>query len=235
MILRRLPLIVGFLPIIGIHLSYIVAMNAGVVQECIPYIDGCVTISATGRYPPSTYLFKGVMLPQALLLAVYWLFAVAWYRAICGVSEQPLRGIDRWIGGIGVAGALFLVLYVTFLGAYDEFYTLMRRFGVYFYFLFSVVAQLLMTIQILRHGASSALLRHGKMKLFLVIAPFVLGIFNWVMKAILGDDSGPIESRVEWTVSMMMQLWFVVSYYSWKATDFGAAYSVGKGNWIRPS
>jgi len=234
MILRRLPLIVGFLPVIGIHLSYIIAMNAEVVQTCIPYIDGCVTISATGRYPPSTYLFKAVMLPQALLLGVYWLFAVAWYRAVCGVSGGAMRVIDRWIAGIGLAGAFFLVLYVTFLGAYDEFYTLMRRFGVYFYFLLTVVAQLLMTIQILRHSDHAALRRQGKIKLFLVISPFVLGIFNWTMKAILGDDAGPIESRVEWTVSLMMQMWFVVSYYSWKTTGFAGQYSVSKGDWIRP-
>lgn len=233
MILRLLPLFVGFLPIIGIHLSYIIAMNAGVVQECIPYIDGCVTISATGRYPPSTYLFKGVMLPQALLLAVYWLFAVAWYRAISGASAGPVRPIDRWIGGFGVAGALFLILYVTFLGAYDEFYTLMRRFGVYFYFLCSVVAQLIMTAQILRHGNDPALRKQGKIMLFLVISPFVLGIFNWTMKAILGDDAGPIESRVEWTVSLMMQLWFVVSYYSWKTTEFSGSYKVREGEWLR--
>jgi len=232
MILRLLPLIVGFLPIIGIHLSYIIAMNAGVVQECIPYIDGCVTISATGRYPPSTYMFKAVMLPQALLLGVYWLFAVAWFRAIGGVSEGPIRPVDRWIGGIGLGGAFFLVMYVTFLGAYDDFYTLMRRFGVYFYFLLTVVAQLIMTIQIMRHSNNPVLRRHGRVKLFLVIAPFILGIFNWTMKALI-EDAGAIESRVEWTVSLMMQLWFVVSYYSWKVTGFSGRYAVENGDWYR--
>ena len=74
--------------------------------------------------------------------------------------------------------------------------------------------------------------RHGRVKLFLVIAPFVLGIFNWTMKALI-EDAGAIESRVEWTVSLMMQLWFVVSYYSWKVTGFSGRYAVENGDWYR--
>lgn len=228
--LRVLPLIAGFLPIIGIHLSYIIAMNAGLVQECIPYLDGCVTISATGRYPPSSHFFKATLLPQAVLLCVYWGFAVAWLRALKGTSQQPLEPIDRWIMAVGFGGAFFLVLYVTFLGTYDEFYTVMRLYGVYFYFLFTVLAQLLLTLQVRKYALDQQLRRYTNIQLALCLAPFVLGILNWTMKALL-DDAAPIESRIEWVVSLMMQLYFIVGFYAWKHTGFGGKYAVTKGAW----
>lgn len=230
MILRLLPLIVGFLPIIGIHLSYIIAMNAGHVQECIPYLDGCVTISATGRYPPSSHFFKATLLPQAVFLAVYWGFAVAWLRALNGNSDSSVKPMETAIGLIGFGGAFFLVLYVTFLGTYDEFYTVMRLFGVYFYFLLTVLAQLLLTLQVRKYTEDNTLRRYANIQLALCLAPFVLGIFNWTMKAIL-DDAAPIEARIEWLVSLMMQLYFIVGYYSWKHTGFGGKYTVSRGNW----
>jgi hypothetical protein len=85
MLLRLLPLITGFAPIFAVHVSYLIGIRAGVLRACIPYIEGCTSISATGRYPPASFLFKSVMMPEAILLALYWLFSVAWLR----VSPVP--------------------------------------------------------------------------------------------------------------------------------------------------
>ncbi len=230
MILRLIPLITAYLPIIGIHLSYLVAMNAGHVQECIPYLDGCVTISATGRYPPSSHFFKATLLPQSVFLAVYWGFAVAWLRALNGNSAKPLTLMECAIGSIGFGGAFFLILYVTFLGTYDDFYTVMRLFGVYFYFLLTVLAQLLLVLQVRKYARDSLFKRYTNIQLLLCTAPFVLGAINLTLKATL-DDSAAIEARIEWAVSMMMQLYFIAAYYTWKHTGFGAKYTVERGSW----
>ena len=155
MLLRTLPLITGLLPIAAIHLSYVIAVNAEVLPRCIPYIHGCVSISATGRYPPASFLFKAVMMPEAAILAVYWLGNVAWLRSLSREAGET-RTIGTAIGGFGVAGTIFLVLYVTFLGTSEPFYEFMRRFGVYLYFLFSVIAQIILAVQVLRLPAGSA-------------------------------------------------------------------------------
>ena len=115
MLIRLLPLITGFAPIIAAHLSYLIAIRSGILAACIPYIEGCTSISATGRYPPASFLFKSVMMPEAILLAAYWLFSVAWLRSlslIAGRNEKPGTSIAVF----GVAGAIFLIVYVTFLG-----------------------------------------------------------------------------------------------------------------------
>jgi hypothetical protein len=143
MLLRLLPLITGFAPIFAVHVSYLIGIRAGVLRACIPYIEGCTSISATGRYPPASFLFKSVMMPEAILLALYWLFSVAWLRSLERSAGRSGNG-GTTIAVFGVAGALFLIVYVTFLGTQGPVYDFMRRFGVYLYFLFTVVAQLIL-------------------------------------------------------------------------------------------
>ena len=62
MLVRILPLVTGFLPIIGIHVSLVVSMTLGPIEPCFPYIDGCASISATGRYEPASFIFKPAMM-----------------------------------------------------------------------------------------------------------------------------------------------------------------------------
>lgn len=227
MLLRILPLITGLLPIVAIHLSYLIAIYAEKVTACIPYIHGCVSISATGRYPPASFLFKAAMMPEAVILALYWLGNVAWLRAL-NRSVGETRNIGTAVGGFGVAGAMFLILYVTFLGSHEPFYEFMRRFGVYLYFLFSVIAQIILAIKVLRMPAgtcSAFLVRITRIQLALSLIPFALGILNLVLKAIF-EDSNPSENVIEWIFALMMQSYFVLSYFSWRDTQFTVRFLV---------
>ena len=227
MLLRILPLIVGLLPLASIHLSYLIAIHAAKLPSCIPYIHGCVSISATGRYPPASYLFKAAMMPEAVILAIFWLGSVAWLRALHRSAGQT-RSVGTAIGGFGVASAFFLILYVTFLGTQEPFYEFMRRFGVYLYFLFSVIAQIMLAVNVLRMPAgicSPLLIRITKIQLALSLIPFALGILNLVLKSIL-EDSDASENVIEWIFALMMQSYLVLSYFSWRETQFTASFSV---------
>ena len=185
--IRFLPLLTGLAPIVAVNASYLIAVSAGRLPACFPYFDGCASISATGRYPPASFLFKAVMMPEAVLLAVYWLFNVAWFRALERSAGEPGRG-GTAIGILGAGSALFLILYVTFLGTDEPFYKFMRRFGVYFFFLLSVLAQILLSTKVLRLAPgvySSSVARIVKIQLMLSLFPFALGVLNLVLKAIL--------------------------------------------------
>jgi hypothetical protein len=227
MLLRILPLIVGLLPLASIHLSYLIAIHAAELPSCIPYIHGCVSISATGRFPPASFLFKAAMMPEAVILAIYWLGNVAWLQAL-NRSAGETRAVGTAIGGFGVASAIFLILYVTFLGTQEPFYEVMRRFGVYLYFLFSVIAQIMLAVKVLRMPAgvcSPFLIRITRIQLALSLIPFTLGILNMVLKSIL-EDSNPSEHVIEWIFALMMHSYFVLSYFSWRDTQFSAEFSV---------
>jgi hypothetical protein len=183
-------------------------------------------VSATGRYPPASYLFKAAMLPQSILLCCYWLFNVGWLRTLTVAAGRVPRNTFA-IGMFGVTGSLFLILYVTFLGSQEPFYEFMRRYGVYMYFLLNVIAQIVLAAKVLpvaRSLGMPRLINLTRLQLFLGWFPFALGALNLILKATL-EDSGPAESRIEWIFAMQMQIYFIVTYFSWKETGFGIAFS----------
>ncbi|HET9664237.1 MAG TPA: hypothetical protein VFP00_08410, partial [Burkholderiales bacterium] len=63
-----MPLVIAVLPLAAIAASYAVAVRAGAVPACNPFLDGCTSISATGRYAPASYIFKPAHLLVAVLL-----------------------------------------------------------------------------------------------------------------------------------------------------------------------
>jgi hypothetical protein len=229
MMLRLLPLVTGLIPIVAVFTSYWIAARTGNVPSCNPFVEGCTSVSATGRYPPASYLFKGAMLPQSILLACYWLFNVAWLRTLTITAGQIPRNMFA-IGTFGVMGSLFLILYVTFLGSQEPFYEFMRRYGVYMYFLLNVIAQIVLASKLMpvaRLLGMPCLINLTRLQLVLAWLPFALGALNLILKATL-EDSGPAESRIEWIFAMQMQLYFIVTYFSWRESGFGMTFHVDK-------
>ena len=227
MILRLLPLIVGLLPLVAVFTSYWIAINYAGLPSCNPFLDGCTSISATGRYPPANFLFRAAMLPQSVLLAAYWLLCLAWYRALRRSLNQDSHS-GATIAWFGVVGALFLIPYVTFLGSQEPFYEFMRRYGVYLYFLLNVIAQLILAIRMLPVARELGMRRLRvltHLQLTLSWIPFALGALNLLLKATL-EDADNAENRIEWIFALFMQSYFVISYFSWRDTRFMASYSV---------
>lgn len=214
MVIRSLLLITALGPIIGVNLSYWIGANADVLPSCFPYIDGCTSISSAGRYPPGDRLFRAVMLPQAALLAVTWYFAVLWLRSLLPTSKA-----GNAVLFFGLLGAAALVLYVSYLGTKEPFYELMRRFGIYLYFIGTVFAQLILTLALNRSAWRHAML-------WAVAIPWVLGILNFVQKS-LRTNPDMMENTIEWIVSLIMQLWFLLLYVGWRKTGFRVSVQTG--------
>lgn len=228
MILRVLPIVVGLVPIFTVFTCYWIAIDAAGLPVCNPFLDGCTSVSATGRHPPASYLFKATMLPQSILLSAYWLFNVAWLRALQRSANVANSGST--VGVIGVTGSLFLILYVTFLGTEQPFYEFMRRYGVYMYFVLNVFAQLILAYKVLplaRQWPGTRLLPLVRAQLVLGWVPFAMGILNLVLKAVL-EESRPAENRIEWSFAMLMQAYFLITYFCWRETRFGVGVSVAR-------
>lgn len=197
---------VALLPIACVNINQWLSMSAGLVPSCIPYIEGCTSISATGRYGVSYWLFKLMMLPQSVLL---WLF---WRRLFEGFGSSSSQA--RWMLRLGLTAALFLVLYTVFLGSSGDFYRLMRRYGVFVFFLGTFGAQILATLRYARSDTSSSRVVVAIQRVLLVamlllaIAEVPLGSFG------LKDDVA--ENIIEWNFSLLMQCWFA----SWLIVAF---------------
>lgn len=210
-----LNLAAAIVPVAAILTAFYLSAQAGKIPMCNPFIDGCSSISATGREPPGALLFRAVQLPYAVVLAVIWTLTVFWLRSLGAVS----KGMARWILVCGLTGAAALVVYVTFLGTTTPIYSFMRRFGIYFYFLGTALAQLLTTLRIRVVADEWQLTGVTRFMLVAVLLPFVLGIANLAQKAVVANPD-PFENAIEWIASLSMQAWFLGLYVAWKRTGF---------------
>jgi len=196
-------LIIGLVPILGITAAYWLNVDAGHLPACMPLLDGCTSISATGRTMPGAMPFRAVLLPQAALLAILWWISSRWLKTVSPASRSA-----QAILICGLAGAIALILYVTFLGTQQPFYEFMKRFGIYFYFLGTALSQIILTW-------SMPTSRLRSLMMLVIGTPFLLGVFNLIQKAVLAQPNN-IENRIEWTAALLMQLWFVCLYFAWR-------------------
>ncbi|MEL6199463.1 MAG: hypothetical protein AAFR09_04560 [Pseudomonadota bacterium] len=190
-----LVFIVAVVPIVSVNTNYVISARADLIPDCFVYLDGCTSISATGRYGVSYWLFKAFMLPQALLLALFW------RRLARGL---PASGSRDALLIAGLVGAAFLVLYTVFLGSQGDVYRLMRRYGVFVFFLGTFIAQILATRRLARSALTRRAQRFQQALLLLMgmlaLAEIPLGTFG------LQDDQA--ENVIEWNFSLAMQVWF---------------------------
>jgi len=125
---------------------------------------------------------------------------------------------------LGVIGAVFLGVYVTFLGSEGDFQRLMRRYGIYVFFAFTALAQLLTARDMLASAAKQddrRIRRHALIILWLCAAMLAMGLTNVVLKAILPDPD-QAENVIEWNFAILMQAFFLVAWRSWKHTGLEA-------------
>lgn len=212
------PALIAFacllLPLAAVHACYGLAVAGGHLPLCIPYVSGCTSISATGRYGVAYFVFKGGMLPTAVLVAAFWWLAAAW---LAGLGDPGVR-TRRWMLVLGLMAAVFLATYTLFLGHKGEIYNLLRRFGVTLYFGMSYLAALLLTgrIRKLRHQLPPRLA--GAM-LVLMIVLLLLGLGSIPVSNFVADKD-PIENAIEWVFTLLLVAFYGLVGLAFRATGF---------------
>jgi hypothetical protein len=225
--LKSIALFAGLLPLISVHVTYLVAAYFEHVSWCVPYLEGCTSISKTGRYSPANYVFRATIIPSAVFMMIYWKLASQWLVAM----GDKQGAINRAILYLGIIGAVFLILYATVLGSEGHVYRLLRRYGVIIYFAFTYLAQLLMASRLLylvKHLQVDLPRSIYQVKLGLCVALLVIGLISLPVRAFYGGDefNTRLENVVEWNFALWMTLYFVVTYFAWQATAFEASFSV---------
>lgn len=221
MFIRLLPLITGLLPIIGANGAMWLGAHYGPLPDCFPYVDGCVSVSATGRNPPGSYLFRATHMPYAALLSIVWYFAYAWLTVLETDTHVIRR---RFMFAAGLTGSVALVIYVTFLGTSEPIYEFMRRGGIYFYFLSTTLAQIAFALAVTglsRQNSVQGTQTIARWLLAIAIVPFVFGVINLLQKEMLPYETADlIENQIEWIAATLMNVWFVVMYVLWSKAGF---------------
>ena len=194
-----IALLTALIPTLTVNLCYVISSSQGHVPACVPYFEGCTSISSAGRQGISYYLFKLGMVGSAVLLVMFW-------RSMSDhISAGTGRGAPVAVA-VGTGGAAFLVLYAAFLGNEGHIYFLLRRFGSILYFGLTMLAQL-MALRRLEAFAPRWLTRTKKWGLFsmLFFGIASIPVMNYM------DNKDTFQDIIEWDFSLLMQMYFLLT------------------------
>lgn len=203
----------AILPFVAANLAYLISASAELVPWCFPYLDGCTSVSRAARSGVANPIFRGIMLPYAVIMALYWWLAAEWLR---GFAPQRRR-LRRAMLGFGLLASLFLILYATYLGVEGDFYQWLRRYGITVHFSSTVLAQFLLTRAVAADPRLPAWLRRGK--LALCGAMLVLGLASIPLQNFAADRDAAL-SALEWSYSLLMIAFFPLTGEAWRRTGF---------------
>lgn len=214
-----IALVTALLPFLTVQLCYGLAAGAGLVPQCLPYVEGCTSISAAGRYGWSYFLFKAGVMPAAVFLALFWWLCRHWLQTL---GEAPGSRAGLALAWVGTIAAVFLLLYAVFLGSRGDTYNLLRRYGVSVYFSFSYLAQLLLLSRLRRLAARGRpaippwILRA---KTLLAAVLLALGLGSIPVSNLVADKD-PIENAIEWNFTLLLVSYYLLTWAAWRATGF---------------
>jgi len=212
---RTLALILTILPLLASNGVYLLSAYEGFIPWCIPYIDGCTTISQAARSGNSIFIYRATMIAYAVLLIWFWLYAQQWLNLLYGHTTKVARVI-LWLG---IVAAIFLIIYIDFLGTTGEVNRFMRRHGIMVFFTFTPLAQLLMLSQ---HYNISASKPEGAIKpwvlhyqLFTLLLMLIIGIISITLD-VTQNKTYESQNIVEWNFSLLLNMYFLAMIFIWK-------------------
>ena len=196
-------LLVSIIPFIAIHLSFILSVQNEYLSLCNPYIDGCYSISRVARQPSSIIIFKVLMLISALFLFFLWprLFKPNYNKMLILISRL---------------GSLFLIAYIVALGEEGFFYEIMRRFGVFIFYIFTLISQWVFTF------STQMRIRRFFLKNFLINIIVFLQFLAFLLAIpffLFAKNYGYIENIIEWWITLFITLWFFINFIYYKKND----------------
>lgn len=209
-----LPLTAALLLLVATHLALWLSIQAGHVPACVPYWEGCTSISRAARHGLGNHLFRLLVIPCALLHGATWWLARHWLR-------ERGNAATLWMQALGLFSASALAIYATFLGTEGEVYGFLRRYGVTVYFGFGFLAQLLLMRRARALGRLSPALLAGMAAL--CVAMLGLGVGNVIAGALVADDvmRDRIENALEWQLGLLLVGWHLLLARGWWRDRFG--------------
>lgn len=213
--LRYVPVLMWFMYWASATAGYLISVSEGIVPHCFPHIQGCTTISQSGREGLSFFIFKAVMIPAASLTAIYWVLTHHWLRSL----ERDTRSTVA-ITSLGLIGAIFLVVYLTFLGSEGEVYRALRRYGTIIFFVFTFIAECMLTYQCRRRLKLNWIVVVKIVLCSLVLLELLVhGVAKFLM-----EETRWLENSTEWRSASVLTFYPVLTWLLWRQTGFEIEY-----------
>jgi len=212
---RTLAILVIILPLLASNGAYLLSAYEGFVPWCMPYIDGCTTISQAGRSGYTIFMYRAVVMTYSVLLILFWLYSKSWLELLHGHTTK----IARIIFWLGLAGSISLLIYIDFLGTTGEINRFMRRIGAMLYFTLTPLAQFLMLNQhykiLSKKPEVSIKPKVLQYQLIILLLMLIIGAIS-IFLAVTDNNTYESENIVEWNFSLLLNLYFLGMIFIWK-------------------
>ncbi len=208
-----IAVLAGLVPILAVHAAYLISIQEGFSPACFPYIEGCTSISAAARNGNALFLFRGLIIPSAIVLVLYWRLMQLWLCALDNHNQS-----HRALLLLGTTGSLFLILYADYLGSSGETYRWMRRYGIFMFFGLTPIAQLLQVRALLRIAQSNVFIAAHRHLLHWQAAFCVIMLICGVVSVSadwLGLKTYELGSALEWVFAWFIFNFFLVTALLW--------------------
>ena len=196
-------LIVFILPFLAIHIPLFISIFNGFLETCNPYLNGCFSISRSSRQPISIIVFKPLMIISAVSL--YFL----WPR----LFKENYKKLFIYLGQIG---SIFLIIYTLALGFKGDFYELMRRYGIFIFYIFTLFSQ--WAYSFLENSMSKKFFFQKRSLLFLCYCQIAMFVTSIPFYIFLKND-GYIENIFEWWITLLIIIWFFFNFLYYSQND----------------
>lgn len=187
------------MPILAVHLAWWMNLPYLATNDCNPYVTGCMSVSGASRGGPGLHLFRALVLPSASLLALSWIATAQWLSRV----EPTLVRSARVVGLLGFIGAVFLVLYATWLGTDGHWYRWLRRQGVVFFFGLTGLAQLVLAAKLWgrRQWTAGGQLRTAITVLVAIVScQWLIGLISAFKDVLVSEAiADPLGNVLEWS------------------------------------
>jgi hypothetical protein len=208
--IKNLSLLIFFIPSITIIISYLLSLKLNLVPNCIPPLEGCTSISRTGRYFPVNIFFKSFLFITSILIFFYW------YKNYIFFKKLPNHKLIIIAYFCGIISVLFLYLYLIFLGE-SSYYQFFRKIGIFIYLLFSIISEFILSIIYYKNfNKIEFRIQFVKSKLFLSIFLTCLGIFLFPFMIMKIDNVAELRNIISWNYFFLIQINFLITFFIWK-------------------
>lgn len=207
-----LALCAALVPFLTIHLTFLVSVLEGHISMCVPYWDSCTSISRTGRHGTAYFIFKGTMLPAAIVGVLFWYANRAW------LGQLGLRSVGTaCVPWLGLVAGLALVIYTVALGHEGEGFNLMRRIGVVLYLSFTFLCELLISGALRQHPVWH---RQGQYLLGICQLTLVVGVVSVVLNGLAPGLYSRTDDAFEWVFALLINVHAFWLALLWRRSDF---------------
>ena len=203
------PILILLLYWLGSASGYIFSYLGEFVPWCIPHIEGCTSISRTGRFGISFYIVKFTVIPVAILAFVYWLDMARWSKL--SVPNGYFLNFAPTI--LGCLGASALLVQISVLGIECDACRTIRSYSTTSFFLLTFIAQWFAWIRIRKQSK-----RTWVSVLYLILCVLLsIDVVLFVVIPNLYENTSALENSIAWRTSYLIALAPALSAFGWRS------------------